>query len=132
MTPVLELLSPVLSQQEPPPNAPEFGGSSPIGLVVIVLLFIAMFFLIRSMNTHLRKVPASFDQPDEAATAAQTRDEASPDGAGQDAAGHDAVGHDAVGHDAVGHDAVGHDAAGQDGAPVSDPVGEKEHRDTQT
>jgi len=121
MTPVLELLSPVLSQQEPPPNAPEFGGSSPIGLVVIVLLFIAMFFLIRSMNTHLRKVPASFDQPDEAAKAAQTRDEASPDGAG----------HDAAGHDAAGHDAVGHDGAAP-AAPVSDPVAEKEHRDTQT
>ena len=62
MTPVLALLTPVLAQEQPPPNAPEFGGSSPIGLVVIVLLFIAMFFLIRSMNTHLRKVPPSFDQ----------------------------------------------------------------------
>lgn len=79
MTPVATLLSPallspalpapVLSQeQQPPPNAPEFGGSSPIGLVVIVLLFIAMAFLIRSMNKHLRKVPASFDQPEQVET----------------------------------------------------------------
>lgn len=74
MTPVLDLLSPVLSQQEPPPNAPEFGGSSPIGLVVIVLLFIAMFFLIRSMNKHLRKVPASFDEPGTAGSEAAESD----------------------------------------------------------
>jgi hypothetical protein len=71
MTPVLALLSPVLvppvlTQQQPPPNAPEFGGSSPVGLVVIVALFIAMGFLIRSMNTHLRKVPTSFDKPEPA------------------------------------------------------------------
>ena len=69
MTPVLVLFRlvlgpPALAQNQPPPNAPEFGGSSPIGLVVIVLLFIAMGFLIRSMNKHLRKVPASFDKPD--------------------------------------------------------------------
>lgn len=80
MTPVA-LLAPVLSQeQQPPPNAPEFGGSSPIGLVVIVLLFIAMAFLIRSMNKHLRKVPASFDQPEQAQTAAGQPDSADADG----------------------------------------------------
>jgi|SRR5581483_12389991 len=65
MTPVLVTLSAVLAQQQPPPNAPEFGGSSPVGLVVIAALFIAMAFLIRSMNTHLRKVPSSFDKPDQ-------------------------------------------------------------------
>ncbi|MBA2322736.1 MAG: hypothetical protein M3Z25_21230 [Actinomycetota bacterium] len=57
------VLAPHFGTQQPPPNAPEFGGSSPIGLVVILLLFIATFFLIRSMNTHLRKVPESFDPP---------------------------------------------------------------------
>ena len=66
MTSVLALLTPVLTQEQPPPNAPEFGGSSPIGLVVILMLFIALCILIRSMNTHLRKVPASFDNPDPA------------------------------------------------------------------
>jgi hypothetical protein len=54
-------IAPVPAQDQRPPNAPEFGGSSPIGLVVILLLFIAVFFLIRSMNKHLKKVPASFD-----------------------------------------------------------------------
>jgi hypothetical protein len=82
MTPVLALLSPALAQEQPPPNAPEFGGSSPIGLVVIVLLFIAMFFLIRSMNTHLRKVPASFDKPDEAERRDPAEDSSAGDGSG--------------------------------------------------
>jgi hypothetical protein len=92
MTPVLALLSPVLAQQQPPPNAPEFGGSSPIGLVVIVLLFIATGLLIRSMNTHLRKVPPTFDRPDggeqnnaadDVATTAETRTDGDPrDGKG--------------------------------------------------
>jgi hypothetical protein len=53
-----------LAQQQPPPNAPEFGGSSPIGLVVILCLFIATFLLVRSMNTHLKKVPESFQPPE--------------------------------------------------------------------
>lgn len=52
-----------LAQQQPPPNAPEFGGSSPIGLVVILALFVVTFLLVRSMNTHLKKVPESFDEP---------------------------------------------------------------------
>jgi hypothetical protein len=56
-----------LTQQQPPPNAPEFGGSSPIGLVVILALFVVTFFLVRSMNKHLKKVPASFEPPDEQA-----------------------------------------------------------------
>ena len=97
MTPVLALfapalLAPVPAQQQPPPNAPEFGGSSPIGLVVILLLFIAMFFLIRSMNTHLRKVPSTFDKPDEAKNADPAADEvhgtdSGPDGEARDGQG---------------------------------------------
>lgn len=53
--------------QQPPPNAPEFGGSSPVGLVVILTLFVVTFFLVRSMNKHLKKVPASFEPPGEQA-----------------------------------------------------------------
>ncbi|MDX6284981.1 MAG: hypothetical protein QOG53_466 [Frankiales bacterium] len=34
-----------------------------LGLVVIVAMAIAMVFLFRSMNKHLRKVPASFERP---------------------------------------------------------------------
>lgn len=53
---------------EPPPGEPEFGKASPVALVVILLLGLAMAFLIRSMTKHLKKVPASFDpQPEEPA-----------------------------------------------------------------
>ena len=36
--------------------------ASPIGLVVILLLLVALVFLVRSMNKHLRKVPGSFSR----------------------------------------------------------------------
>ena len=58
----------VLPLAAPPPGAPpgsergeEFGKTSPIALVVILLLGLATALLIRSMNKQLRKVPASFD-----------------------------------------------------------------------
>jgi hypothetical protein len=38
--------------------------ASPIGLVVILLLLVALVFLVRSMNKHLRKVPGSFSRSD--------------------------------------------------------------------
>jgi hypothetical protein len=51
-------------EREPPPGkGDEFGKASPVGLVVIVLLFLATILLVRSMTKHLRKVPASFDRP---------------------------------------------------------------------
>ena len=36
----------------------DFGKSSPVGLVVLILFFVAVFFLVRSMNKHLKKLPA--------------------------------------------------------------------------
>ncbi|MFZ2511789.1 MAG: hypothetical protein WAW85_11965 [Gordonia sp. (in: high G+C Gram-positive bacteria)] len=55
---------------DPPPKGPEFGKSSPIGLLVIVLLLVSTFLLIRSMNKQLRKLPETFDvdhpEPDQA------------------------------------------------------------------
>ena len=53
------------------PNEPEagqgedFGKSSPVGLLVLLLFFIAVAFLVRSMTKHLKRVPASFDPPAE-------------------------------------------------------------------
>ena len=38
------------------------GKGSPIGLLVVLLLVVAVYFLYRSMNRHLRKVPGHFDQ----------------------------------------------------------------------
>jgi hypothetical protein len=57
----------VLAQQPaPPPKDPggqgeDFGKSSPMGLVVMLLLLVAVVLLVRSMNKHLRRVPPSFD-----------------------------------------------------------------------
>jgi hypothetical protein len=64
---ITNLAARLLLEQNPAPPAqgPEFGGSSPVGLVVTLLLFIALIVLIRSMNKHLRKVPASFDPPEQ-------------------------------------------------------------------
>jgi hypothetical protein len=36
--------------------------ASPIALVLVLLLLVALIFLIRSMNKHLRKVPDSFSR----------------------------------------------------------------------
>ncbi|MEU7475613.1 hypothetical protein AB0A63_06495 [Lentzea sp. NPDC042327] len=49
----------------------DFGKSSPVGLVLLILFFVAVFFLVRSMNKHLRKLPASFDEPAETAEPAK-------------------------------------------------------------
>lgn len=43
-------------------KGPEFGKASPIGLLVIVVLLVATFLLIRSMNKQLRKLPPTFDE----------------------------------------------------------------------
>ena len=61
--PVGRTVALVLAQDESPPpdKGDEFGKASPIGLVVILLLGIAVIFLIRSMTKHLRRIPASFD-----------------------------------------------------------------------
>lgn len=53
----------VLADEQPPNNTgPDFGKASPFGLLVIVLLLVGTFFLVWSMNRHLRKLPESFDR----------------------------------------------------------------------
>lgn len=47
-------------------KGPEWGKAAPIGLLVILLLGIAMFFLLRSFTRQLKKVPATFDGPEPA------------------------------------------------------------------
>ena len=39
------------------------GKGSPIGFFVVLVLLIAVYFLYRSMNRHLKRVPTSFDPP---------------------------------------------------------------------
>ncbi len=43
----------------------DFGKSSPVGFLVLILFLIAVAFLVRSMTKHLKRVPASFDEPAE-------------------------------------------------------------------
>ncbi|ORA61717.1 hypothetical protein [Mycobacteroides franklinii] len=61
----------VLADEKSPTNVgPDFGKAGPFGLTVVVLLLVGTFFLIRSMNAHLRKLPETFDpehpEPDQA------------------------------------------------------------------
>jgi hypothetical protein len=39
------------------------GLAGPMGLLIIVLLGIATFLLVRSMNKHLRRIPERFPDP---------------------------------------------------------------------
>lgn len=53
----------VLAQApDPGGQGEDFGKSSPVGLVLLILFFIAVAFLVRSMTKHLRKLPTSFDE----------------------------------------------------------------------
>ncbi len=42
-------------------KGPEWGEAAPIGLLVIVLLCVAVYFLVKSLNRNLKKVPESFE-----------------------------------------------------------------------
>lgn len=42
-------------------KGPEWGKAAPIGLLVIVLLGVACYFLARSMSKNLRRVPDAFE-----------------------------------------------------------------------
>jgi len=62
----------ILAMVDNPPDVdpitgkgPEWGKAAPIGLLVILLMGIATFFLLRSMTRKIKNVPASFDPADE-------------------------------------------------------------------
>ncbi|WP_370944581.1 hypothetical protein AB5J62_36465 [Amycolatopsis sp. cg5] len=59
----------VFTQQQPDGDkggqGEDFGKSSPVGLLVLILFLIAVAFLVRSMTKHLKRVPESFDKPEE-------------------------------------------------------------------
>ncbi len=60
----------VVLAQAPPADpggqGEDFGKSSPVGLLLLIVFAIAVAFLIRSMTKHLKRVPASFDKPEDA------------------------------------------------------------------
>ncbi|MBW0105916.1 hypothetical protein [Pseudonocardia sp. KRD291] len=57
---------PAQDREPPPGKGPEFGNSSPVGLVVVLLLLIATVVLIRSMSRRIRRLPESFESPEQA------------------------------------------------------------------
>ncbi|GAA1997165.1 hypothetical protein JL107_10545 [Nakamurella flavida] len=78
----------VLAQPgDPDPSngkGPEWGKAAPIGLLVIALLCIALFFLVKSMNKRIKRVPTSFAPAAPAST--QSEDGAAAAGASSAAA----------------------------------------------
>ena len=66
----------------PPTPAPDPGGqgedygkAAPVALVVLLLFFVAVALLVRSMNKHLRRVPPSFDKSTDEDTGASPHQE---------------------------------------------------------
>ncbi len=58
------------AQQQPPGGnvdgggqGEDFGKSSPVGLLLLLLFLVAVAFLVRSMTKHLKRIPAGFDEP---------------------------------------------------------------------
>jgi hypothetical protein len=81
-------------------KGPEWGKAAPIGLLIWLLMGIALFLLIKSMNRNLRKVPKSFDTEE-------------ADGSGGP------VGGDGVGVNDLSVRDAGEDAGGSDGDGVA-------------
>jgi hypothetical protein len=51
----------------------DFGKSSPVGFLVLILFLIAVVLLVRSMTKHLKRVPASFDTEETTEPAAEEK-----------------------------------------------------------
>lgn len=65
------------------PTGPEFGKASPLGLVIVLVLLAGTVLLIRSMNKHIKGLPADFSpehpEPDQAADEGTDPGAAEPD-----------------------------------------------------
>ncbi len=75
----VETVAVVLAQPDFPGGEPpnggqgaDFGKSTPVGLLLLIVLLIGVAFLIRSMSKHIRRLPGNFDQ-DRATAAAPAR-----------------------------------------------------------
>ena len=51
-------------------HGPEWGQAGPIGLLTIVLLCVALYFLVKSFNRNIKKIPESFDPAPKVSVAA--------------------------------------------------------------
>ncbi|MEU8411199.1 hypothetical protein AB0C24_00335 [Amycolatopsis japonica] len=54
----------------------DFGKSSPVGFLILILFLIAVALLVRSMTKHLKRLPESFDEPAEVPASAEETPEA--------------------------------------------------------
>ncbi|WP_158888635.1 hypothetical protein [Amycolatopsis anabasis] len=54
----------------------DFGKSSPLGLLILILFLIAVALLVRSMTKHLKRVPATFDPEPEQSEIPEAKEEA--------------------------------------------------------
>ena len=57
----------MVAQPPPVPDDPggrgeDFGKSSPVGLLILILFLVAVVLLARSMTKHLKRLPESFDE----------------------------------------------------------------------
>jgi len=73
----------VLLAEEPTNTGPDFGKASPVGLLIVVLLLIAVLLLGWSMNRQLKKVPKSFDDPEPAGAETATEPSAGAEGSSE-------------------------------------------------
>jgi hypothetical protein len=67
VTVVAMVVQPPPVPDDPGGRGEDFGKSSPVGLLVLLVFLIAVVFLARSMTKHLKRVPASFDPPEDTA-----------------------------------------------------------------
>jgi hypothetical protein len=69
VTPALILLAAPATggggDQNDPLQTGDVGTAGPLGLLLTVVLLIAVAFLVKSMSTHLKRVPRSFDPEDD-------------------------------------------------------------------
>lgn len=63
-------------------TGPDFGKASPVGLLIVVLLFIGIVGLVWSMNRHLKRLPDTFDVQGDTEVSAEA---VKADGAGKSA-----------------------------------------------
>ncbi len=75
----------VLLADGPKNTGPDFGKASPVGLFIVVLLLIAVFALVWSMNRHLKKARAHFDAQDATPVAAPSAGTSAPTDSGSPA-----------------------------------------------
>jgi hypothetical protein len=65
---------PVPKPADPGGQGEDFGKSSPLGFLVLIVFLVAVVFLARSMTKHLKRVPASFDEPSDGTEGTEATD----------------------------------------------------------